>query len=112
MVFALMCLVNNRQDSKPYTRSLHDALPIFQQLLRPVAIARLHRLRLSTQPAAAMQRDHGGKRAVAVRLVELGMQGQARSEEHTSELQPLTNIVCRLLLEKKQSPMLDLQSKT
>src|ERR1019366_9050099 len=26
-----------------------------------------------------------------------------RSEEHTSELQSLTNIVCRLLLEKKSS---------
>src|SRR5437016_9943376 len=26
-----------------------------------------------------------------------------RSEEHTSELQSLTNIVCRLLLEKKNS---------
>ena len=47
-----------------------------QQLLRPVAIARLHRLRLSAQSAAAMQRDHGGKRAVTIGLVELGMQGQ------------------------------------
>src|SRR5258706_11626134 len=28
---------------------------------------------------------------------------QWRSEEHTSELQSLTNIVCRLLLEKKKS---------
>src|SRR5438046_8631414 len=27
--------------------------------------------------------------------------GKARSEEHTSELQSLTNLVCRLLLEKK-----------
>src|SRR5437016_8980116 len=27
--------------------------------------------------------------------------GYARSEEHTSELQSLTNLVCRLLLEKK-----------
>src|SRR5258706_7573274 len=27
---------------------------------------------------------------------------RARSEEHTSELQSLTNIVCRLLLEKKK----------
>ena len=26
----------------------------------------------------------------------------ARSEEHTSELQSLTNLVCRLLLEKKK----------
>src|SRR5437016_7224404 len=28
--------------------------------------------------------------------------GQSRSEEHTSELQSLTNLVCRLLLEKKK----------
>src|ERR1019366_2759377 len=28
--------------------------------------------------------------------------GSKRSEEHTSELQSLTNLVCRLLLEKKQ----------
>src|SRR5437016_10656311 len=27
--------------------------------------------------------------------------GRCRSEEHTSELQSLTNLVCRLLLEKK-----------
>src|SRR5438046_5927373 len=34
----------------------------------------------------------------------LGMQLEeyARSEEHTSELQSLTNLVCRLLLEKKK----------
>src|SRR5262249_23065695 len=29
--------------------------------------------------------------------------GEARSEEHTSELQSLTNLVCRLLLEKKKN---------
>src|ERR1019366_1867583 len=29
----------------------------------------------------------------------------SRSEEHTSELQSLTNIVCRLLLEKKRSKL-------
>src|SRR5438093_6614143 len=28
--------------------------------------------------------------------------GETRSEEHTSELQSLTNLVCRLLLEKKK----------
>src|SRR5438093_6710846 len=28
--------------------------------------------------------------------------GSSRSEEHTSELQSLTNLVCRLLLEKKK----------
>src|SRR5437016_8272502 len=31
----------------------------------------------------------------------------ARSEEHTSELQSLTNLVCRLLLEKKQDKRRD-----
>src|SRR5262249_59241482 len=32
-----------------------------------------------------------------------GMAGPVRSEEHTSELQSLTNLVCRLLLEKKKT---------
>src|SRR5688572_31294982 len=31
-----------------------------------------------------------------------GLEGQARSEEHTSELQSQSNLVCRLLLEKKK----------
>src|SRR5262249_56687670 len=31
----------------------------------------------------------------------------SRSEEHTSELQSLTNLVCRLLLEKKKEPHVD-----
>src|SRR5258706_7899549 len=32
----------------------------------------------------------------------LAARGAERSEEHTSELQSLTNLVCRLLLEKKK----------
>src|SRR5258706_6245502 len=32
---------------------------------------------------------------------------KGRSEEHTSELQSLTNLVCRLLLEKKKKKLLD-----
>src|SRR2546430_4327896 len=31
--------------------------------------------------------------------------GQARSEEHTSELQSQSNLVCRLLLEKKKNTL-------
>ena len=31
-----------------------------------------------------------------------GIQAASRSEEHTSELQSRTNLVCRLLLEKKK----------
>src|SRR2546430_12066974 len=33
---------------------------------------------------------------------QLGLQGALRSEEHTSELQSQSNLVCRLLLEKKK----------
>src|SRR5437016_10903920 len=36
-------------------------------------------------------------------LQTAGAAKSARSEEHTSELQSLTNLVCRLLLEKKKT---------
>src|SRR5438093_7912629 len=42
------------------------------------------------------------KREVARRLAD-GLAHPKRSEEHTSELQSLTNLVCRLLLEKKNA---------
>src|SRR5205814_3200834 len=40
-------------------------------------------------------------RAVAERLVAAVLAAAQRSEEHTSELQSLRQLVCRLLLEKK-----------
>src|SRR5438093_10131111 len=49
----------------------------------------------SRRPASDSRHDarHGAPRGAA---------RDARSEEHTSELQSLTNLVCRLLLEKKK----------
>src|SRR5262249_56395982 len=38
-------------------------------------------------------------------LASGGKSVRIRSEEHTSELQSLTNLVCRLLLEKKKTPI-------
>src|SRR5438046_4761271 len=35
-------------------------------------------------------------------VIHVAPMKQQRSEEHTSELQSLTNLVCRLLLEKKK----------
>src|SRR5256886_5234980 len=35
--------------------------------------------------------------------LDSGQQGRQRSEEHTSELQSQSNLVCRLLLEKKHN---------
>src|SRR5437016_12047391 len=40
----------------------------------------------------------------------IGAEDHARSEEHTSELQSLTNLVCRLLLEKKKKKNSDVIS--
>src|SRR5256885_9808489 len=39
---------------------------------------------------------------LAQALASLGQKKDARSEEHTSELQSPCNLVCRLLLEKKK----------
>jgi hypothetical protein len=46
----------------------------FQQLLGPFAIARLNLIGMPAQSAAAMQRDHGGKRTGAVGLEQLRVQ--------------------------------------
>src|SRR5258706_898076 len=40
-----------------------------------------------------------------------GGDSETRSEEHTSELQSLTNLVCRLLLEKKKEYAMILASE-
>src|SRR2546430_10774985 len=48
----------------------------------------------------AQRRRAGG--AAAVLVVGGALERRARSEEHTSELQSQSNIVCRLLLGKKK----------
>src|SRR5437016_8876972 len=82
----LICMIlffHDTATTRSYTLSLHDALPIFG-LPKPV-VQLLEGL--DRQEDLAAHLDHG-------RWV-------VRSEEHTSELQSLTNLVCRLLLEKK-----------
>ena len=44
----------------------------------------------------------GGIEAAALWALVAGLISALGSEEHTSELQSLTNLVCRLLLEKKK----------
>src|SRR5688572_32493998 len=48
-------------------------------------------------PAAELEDAHRIARELGVRVEEV-----RRSEEHTSELQSQSNLVCRLLLEKKK----------
>src|SRR5437016_8086549 len=42
------------------------------------------------------------QKSSSVSLISRANSSETRSEEHTSELQSLTNLVCRLLLEKKK----------
>src|SRR5258706_6649532 len=55
-----------------------------------------------TQPDASSRVSHEIEHYLTL-PVPLEFEEDPRSEEHTSELQSLTNIVCRLLLEKKET---------
>src|SRR2546427_7548440 len=64
--------------------------------------------RLILQPGAAFQgtvNGGGGKSVLEIMAAGAGAaaSGLSRSEEHTSELQSQSNLVCRLLLEKKKT---------
>src|SRR5437016_9642894 len=48
-------------------------------------------------------RDAMGSQLISCTGLLLARIHEIRSEEHTSELQSLTNLVCRLLLEKKNN---------
>src|SRR5438034_8048618 len=86
MILFLSCFcsyffLNDTATTEIYTLSLHDALPISERSPRAFAVSfassKFHSLRCQTDPSA-------------------------RSEEHTSELQSHSDLVCRLLLEKKK----------
>src|SRR2546427_1219309 len=82
---------NDTATTEIYTLSLHDALPISR---RGAGRGRLGRERVAEEGGAAFV-PHSRERGHGRRL-------HARSEEHTSELQSQSNLVCRLLLEKKK----------
>src|SRR5688572_30976621 len=90
LVGGLSCFFfNDTATAAIYTLSLHDALPIWVD--RPRRVRR----------RAGAGAEHGRER----RGASLGRRERrrgARSEEHTSELQSQSNLVCRLLLEKKK----------
>src|SRR5205823_14525297 len=94
------------------TLSLHDALPISRGMPRAArGGARARRtLRTLGQGQACRHCRAGGRRGRAAGASNRGRGRRAsgrcrqekRSEEHTSELQSLAYLVCRLLLEKKK----------
>src|SRR5690606_41341917 len=80
--------------------SLHDALPILHPLEALRGEGRImHGRRQGVGHGIA---DHPGDAGGTVDHRPLPC---LRSEEHTSELQSRENLVCRLLLEKKNKPL-------
>src|SRR5688572_31512456 len=96
-----MFYLKNSPTHDNYTLSLHDALPI----CRAVG---------SSKGTDALQSTYGDSWVYEATtdifsdrdrdgyFSYLRVQFDARSEEHTSELQSQSNLVCRLLLEKKK----------
>src|SRR2546421_9679105 len=84
---------NDTATTEIYTLSLHDALPIYGQY-RPLRHVYVH-----GQSYGGCRDGGGNGRAHADAVYS-----EHRSEEHTSELQSRSDLVCRLLLEKKKAP--------
>src|SRR5258706_2015424 len=99
---------NDTATTEIYTLSLHDALPISRDnRVNDAQAGTLERehLELSVDRHVFHQQNSElpCHKPVLGRLNDASIQCcRARSEEHTSELQSLTNLVCRLLLEKKK----------
>src|SRR5438034_3091606 len=97
MVFSF----NDTATTAIYSLSLHDALPICRGgERREVGLVLVHHAVDAEADAPDPCRPVG----VAVDDVPRGdhERGRTRSEEHTSELQSHSDLVCRLLLEKKK----------
>src|SRR5687767_15555962 len=84
---------NDTATTEIYTLSLHDALPIFIARVGGSADLAVAAERRHAHAGAGAQHGHRDMRHLLL----------LRSEEHTSELQSLAYLVCRLLLEKKKT---------
>src|SRR2546425_4729693 len=85
----LFFFFNDTATTEIYTLSLHDALPIWGLP------------RLGSFLVGVTRRYVNDERWIVVGGRDVSI--AVRSEEHTSELQSLAYLVCRLLLEKKKS---------
>src|SRR5438045_5511127 len=92
-MFSCSCFFfNYTATTEIYTLSLHDALPIF----RPFNT-------LFFGDDQVHRPEDSGRRVCRHRGADpVERDSLERSEEHTSELQSLRHLVCRLLLEKKK----------
>src|SRR5438132_6852965 len=86
---------NHPSTTEIYTLSLHDALPISQSQHAGMILEQVAHHQDLVYPIGEFDQ--------LVRLTQAGAERLLhRSEEHTSELQSHSDLVCRLLLEKKK----------
>src|SRR2546421_3423254 len=91
---------NDTATTEIYTLSLHDALPISTSPARIAITVMTTRSSISVKPCVV-----SGAWFSPVRTEPPAHTIGNRSEEHTSELQSRSDLVCRLLLEKKKKPI-------
>src|SRR2546430_5235809 len=82
----------------------------YTTLFRSISLRITRPAHLHKRPPSRLVDPHALRRIVRepmlpLLLVERFNQQERRSEEHTSELQSQSNLVCRLLLEKKKTAM-------
>src|SRR5260221_2486833 len=100
VLFFFFFFFNDTATTEIYTLSLHDALPISFGLAP---------MRNSVSPkTVASSVAYGSNCAFRWRSTKdsmstTGLSRQGRSEEHTSEIQSHSDLVCRLLPEKKKT---------
>src|SRR2546430_12895458 len=96
---------------RPPRSPLFPYTPLFRSDLAP-AVAKSspvrHHLSVHAEPShTAVWVNLEAEMREALRIINrkwvLSVAAEARSEEHTSELQSQSNLVCRLLLEKKNT---------
>src|SRR5262245_64369304 len=86
---------------RPPTFTLFPYTTLFRSVTFPISGGSTHRARRTGEPM------RGGLPVRAAAAAH--PRTTPRSEEHTSELQSLRHLVCRLLLEKKKKNELDIQ---
>src|SRR5205809_3882996 len=91
MVMSQFCFFERIAPNEVYTLSLHDALPICIQAEEPEL------------PGDVLASRAVGPELLDRDVVQVAGPDYVRSEEHTSELQSRLHLVCRLLLEKKNT---------
>src|SRR2546427_2215237 len=106
-----MCIFfffNDTATTEIYTLSLHDALPICWRnwlawLGRSASSSTSTRVFTRRARLVSLSIQPRRLRSISPANWPSAVAGRWRSEEHTSELQSQSNLVCRLLLEKKKN---------